>query len=656
MCPSRMHVDDRSACPTIMPTHINSNHEDEDGHDGYDARSFLHAHAHRRRGRFIHRYSPTHAWLVRASQRALLTGLATPHLGPTLAHVLHGLAWSSYLPRLGGSICMHMRQSSSLVHANDPVGVAHVFPRDPIARGSLSELFHARMHPGLYLGRSAIHGRGLFTAVDLPCGTCVFTESQRTLLATPSYLRLLSDTRERLPDTWHYTHPSGALRELVTQPQPHHVMNHSCAANVCSGLSRAFWPALRLRTGNGAHGHMKEDGLCSPDRSDSSYRAAIGREWGHTHALAAANRHCCPYTCGDAHPSSCARGCTSDACERTSSALSSRCALTRLSARVRHWRGFDNPNRYFVTRAVCAGEELTLNYASLYAPMYAGERAPWVMCRCGSATCTHSLYAASTPLRAYLAEVTRGTRRGGYVFAQRPRASATSAAVRRCDACAERRDTEAVMEAAAPVSCWEVAQELFARGLEDETAVLSCLPSVRPLIQYAWGEMSRLPQLQPPCTPATAAEVSADVLEHTTGDDVGACTTCHDGVGRGGGMKAVGRRVVCAPRRRPAVGRGGCVCRLAIQTSGLSCPIIDMFFGYSTRRAHPLKADIIHSPDTYEYTPTKQQQTLYLSFYIYLLQSQAPLKGASVSLINGDSSSGIMLCSYVCTHVHIMHT
>ncbi|KAF5224474.1 hypothetical protein ECC02_002417 [Trypanosoma cruzi] len=119
------------------------------------------------------------------------------------------------------------------------ISSSHCGVNAPLFRGIL----HGKALDCLYVGLSSIHSRGLMTSRDIPRGTRIVTEPQRSYMDAANFLPLLADTHIRLPDTWHYTHPSGVLLELVTQPLPHHIMNHSCDPNVCSGLSRQFWPA-----------------------------------------------------------------------------------------------------------------------------------------------------------------------------------------------------------------------------------------------------------------------------------------------------------------------------------------------------------------------------------------------------------------------------
>ncbi|ESL07272.1 hypothetical protein TRSC58_05041 [Trypanosoma rangeli SC58] len=107
-------------------------------------------------------------------------------------------------------------------------------------------ILHGKALDCLCVGPSPIHNRGLMTTRDLPRGTRIITEPQRSYMDAANFVPLLADTHARLPDTWHYTHPSGMLLELVTQPLPHHLMNHSCDPNVCSGLSHGFWPAAAV--------------------------------------------------------------------------------------------------------------------------------------------------------------------------------------------------------------------------------------------------------------------------------------------------------------------------------------------------------------------------------------------------------------------------
>ncbi|EKF30466.1 hypothetical protein MOQ_005723 [Trypanosoma cruzi marinkellei] len=119
------------------------------------------------------------------------------------------------------------------------ISSSHCRVNAPHFRGIL----HGKSLECLYIGLSPIHSRGLITSRDIPRGTRIVTEPQRSYMDAANFVPLLADTHLRLPDTWHYTHPSGVLLELVTQPLPHHIMNHSCDPNVCSGLSRQFWPA-----------------------------------------------------------------------------------------------------------------------------------------------------------------------------------------------------------------------------------------------------------------------------------------------------------------------------------------------------------------------------------------------------------------------------
>ncbi|KEG07441.1 hypothetical protein DQ04_09791010 [Trypanosoma grayi] len=236
----------------------------------------------------------------------------------------------------------------------------------PLFRG----LLHGVTLDCVRVGLSKIHSRGLVASRDIPRGTRIITEPQRSFMDAANFVPLLADTHTRLPDTWHYTQPSGVLLELVTQPQPHHLMNHSCDPNVCAGLSRDFWPAAAA-------------------------------------AAAAGSRE--------------------------------------LLDRIEHFPHFDDPNSFFTTRDVQAGEELTLSYAHRVAPLFHGEdplQKFFVVCRCGSGVCRHFVYRPPEAVARHLAT--------------RPKCS------------------DAIEELA----------QLLRLGFDDETVMLSLLSSRAPLLAY----------------------------------------------------------------------------------------------------------------------------------------------------------------------------
>jgi hypothetical protein len=105
-----------------------------------------------------------------------------------------------------------------------------------LGRGILADC-----HPALYIGRSGIHGRGVFTREPLAKGTRILTIPQMNFMDGVQYLLCLADTHQRIPGTLHYTLPTGRIRELVLRVDAHHLMNHGCSPNVCTGLSRRWW-------------------------------------------------------------------------------------------------------------------------------------------------------------------------------------------------------------------------------------------------------------------------------------------------------------------------------------------------------------------------------------------------------------------------------
>ncbi|RNF00745.1 methyltransferase [Trypanosoma rangeli] len=68
-------------------------------------------------------------------------------------------------------------------------------------------ILHGKALVCLYVDPSPIHNRGLITTRDLPRGTRIITEPQRSYMDAANFVPLLADTHARLPDTWHYTTP-----------------------------------------------------------------------------------------------------------------------------------------------------------------------------------------------------------------------------------------------------------------------------------------------------------------------------------------------------------------------------------------------------------------------------------------------------------------
>lgn len=258
----------------------------------------------------------------------------------------------------------------------------------------------------VYVGYSKIHSRGLFSAVDLPKGTRILREPRQVFMASPDFLVLFADTHQRLPDTLHYTHPTGSILELVMQPLPHHLLNHSCDANVCCGLSSSFWDAA----------------------------AAAGS--------------------------------------------------ARLAERLTTWTSFEDPNSFFTTRDVRAGEELTLDYGYRMGPMVAGDggvrERSQLLCRCGSPRCRHFVYQLP-PEAARVVQRLHGRRGLGD---------------------GQRRESQ----------CFEAAKALFGVGFDDEAAVLSLLPSHRPAVSYLHGDPT-IPALRA-ASSRTATEKGSVAWEH----------------------------------------------------------------------------------------------------------------------------------------------
>lgn len=375
-------------------------------------------------------------------QIVLLTLLRTPYIGGVLVRLLEASAYAAYVK---GSVVLFTRLSVSppiTVHAR-----AEDEPSNPNACASPSELevIHSCHNSGssallrahslecLYIGRSDIHSRGLFTNKALPKGTRIIAEPHRSLLLAPHFLTLLADTHEKLPDTWHYTQPTGCVMELVTQAQPHHIMNHSCRANVCSGLSHTFWEAASLAARGSPASHAAQ--LSSRENS--------------------------------------VRG--------VASALS-------LEERLTQWPHFADANSFFLTRDVDAGEELTLDYSKRMAPLYEGEsrqgvRAQgWLLCRCGESCCRHYVYRHAPEAAAFLHRLhaqhhrRRVSRRGGVPPSPLHASSELTT------------DVEASGSAVDVQDPLHIAARLLELGFDDELVLLTYAARPADVVAYLYGE------------------------------------------------------------------------------------------------------------------------------------------------------------------------
>lgn len=322
-------------------------------------------------------------------QLLLLNALQVPYVSSGLALFLQYAGSRAAYASASGRIPFFVRKS--VLPGIADVDDGDVQKDSALFRGVLS----GKTLGCIYVGRSAIHGRGLFTSKALPRGTRVIAEPQRAFLDAVGFLRLLADTKERLPDTWHYTHPTGTLRELVTQAQPHHFLNHSCDANVCSGLSPLFWSAVPA-DGGASHSNSSGDMPCN-------------------------------------------------VCD------------AELRERFRNWEHFSDPNSFFLTRDVAAGEELTLNYSRRIDRLYNGDslsssnsvsHCGLQACHCGQPACRHFIY---TPEKELLL--------------------------------ANQREAEPP---------WERLHRLLQCGFDDETVLLSlAFPSSRePVVRYLNNELS----------------------------------------------------------------------------------------------------------------------------------------------------------------------
>lgn len=378
-----------------------------------------------------------------------------------------------------------------------------------------------RQANALYVGRSAIHGRGIFTAVALPKGTrlplsgwwspssssspAVFHPLPRCFLPSPSHTLLFSDTYDRLPDTLHYTHPTGKLLEVLFSQGdtalPSHAavssgpasfergghclshvfLNHSCEASVCSGLSKCFWAAALAADSAVPQGAPKEGTPPSPHppRVDGMTPAAD-----------------------------------------SSSPSSSFIGPLSWATKMREFSGFEDANAFFTTRDIRAHEELTIDYGCRMAPLYAsrrrqygrrwqkngvprrkasygsssGEISPtsFTLCRCGSPSCRYRLYQPPPPLphewsaalRHRLSHLSPSVASGVPTFGEAFPSSLPLPQM-------PQHGAETRMGRFTPWTPTEdfcAAVELLARGYDDECTLLSLLPTSTSLLQYLSGK------------------------------------------------------------------------------------------------------------------------------------------------------------------------
>ncbi|KAG5509827.1 hypothetical protein JKF63_07472 [Porcisia hertigi] len=320
----------------------------------------------------------------------------------------------------------------------------------------------------LYVGDSPIHSRGIFTARALPRGTRIIAETRRSLLLAPHFVTLLADTHERLPDTWHYTQPTGSVVELVTRAQPHHLMNHSCRANVCSGLSHTFWEAATIAAE--WQQHSQQSGSTGGGGSSSGSERVE-----------------------DLHGSPMGGGVDGGAGKPPSWVTAASVAAPSHSAdwmeRLTRWPFFADANSFFLTRDVEAGEELTLNYSTRMAPLCVGASAcmmqsrNWLLCQCGQPCCRHYVYRPKPEVSEFLRALHARQYKEGR-SARLPRRHSTSG-------------MSGGTAASNTMGVWDpvhVMAKLLELGFDDELVLLSYAASSADIVAYVYGQP--LPSLQ----------------------------------------------------------------------------------------------------------------------------------------------------------------
>ncbi|CUG91551.1 ornithine decarboxylase, putative [Bodo saltans] len=207
--------------------------------------------------------------------RCLLTPLAIPGVGQTVQSVLANTAGLRFLytapvtvyrrsscapPLLSSSSSLPSRDSERVGPGGDDAtntrSAAAVAQASSSSTATSSLGILSECLPCVYIGRSAIHDRGVFTRTFLKKGTRIITVPEISFMDGVQFLFGCSDTHSRLPGTLHYTLPTGRFREFIQGAHAHHFMNHSCASNVCTGLSRQWWWPLHPNSTTGGGSGM----------------------------------------------------------------------------------------------------------------------------------------------------------------------------------------------------------------------------------------------------------------------------------------------------------------------------------------------------------------------------------------------------------------
>lgn len=186
--------------------------------------------------------------------RCLLTPLGVPLTGPLVQMLLTTMARLQFLNATPVTVYCRHSTAPSLSDANPQSTLASSSSLQFAAGGDLlggsrpsltsATLGHGILsgcHPSLYIGRSLVHGRGVFTRTRFRKGERLITVPEMWFIDGVQFLFTCAGTHAKVPGTLHYTLPTGRLREFVLGSRAHHLLNHSCAANVCTGLSRRWW-------------------------------------------------------------------------------------------------------------------------------------------------------------------------------------------------------------------------------------------------------------------------------------------------------------------------------------------------------------------------------------------------------------------------------
>jgi hypothetical protein len=207
--------------------------------------------------------NPKNTQRVPLLSRCLLAPLAVPGVGQWIQRFLAASAGLHFVYTFPVSVyrrtsCAPPLSSSREIDESAPNrGDADASSSSSTATKSLG--FLAECHPSLYIGRSAIHGRGVMTRTAIKKGTRIITVPELSFMDAVQFLIGCSDTHKRLPGTLHYSLPTGRFREFIQGAHAHHFMNHSCRSNVCTGLSSQWWwEATNEGAGGGMVGVMEE--------------------------------------------------------------------------------------------------------------------------------------------------------------------------------------------------------------------------------------------------------------------------------------------------------------------------------------------------------------------------------------------------------------